>query len=177
MAWQGSEPRLNCVDRFDPRIETHVLADLEHELRVLIRNVSPVLGDDHFWSDVAVSDRSALGFGNRLVGVSRHFECVLVLKGCPSAGTEVLADDAAQPEPLLEPVPPVNGQLADRRSRSDRNSADRVAIRDGQFGQERGHLRKRERRKPGQRDDADVPSADARFESRDQVLIARTASR
>ena len=142
MPRQRSEPRLDCVDRFDPRIEAHVLADLEHELRVLIRNVSLVFSDDHFWSDVAVSDRSALGLRDRLVGVSRHFECMLVLKGCAGAGTEVLADDAAQPEPLLEPVAPVNGQLVDRRSRSDRNSADRVAIADGQFTQERGHLRK-----------------------------------
>ena len=136
------EPRLDCVDRFDSRIEAHVLADLEHELRVLIRNVSLILRDDHFWSDVAVSDRSALGLRDRLVGVSRHFECMLVLKGCAGAGAEVLADDAAQPESLLEPVAPVNGQLVDRRSRSDRNSTDRVAVADGQFAQERGHLRK-----------------------------------
>ncbi len=129
--WQRTKPRLNCIYRFDPRVESHVLANLEHELRVLIRNVSLVLGDNHFWSDVAVSDRSSLGLCDRLVGVSRHLECMLVLKGCAGAGTEVLANDAAKSEPLLEPVPSVDGELAYRGSWPDWNSTDRVAITDG----------------------------------------------
>ena len=172
MPWQRTKPRLNCIYRFDPRVESHVLANLEHELRVLIRNFSLVLGDNHFWSDVAVSDRSSLGLCDRLAGVSRHLECMLVLKGCAGAGTEVLANDAAKSEPLLEPVPSVDGELAYRGSWPDWNSTDRVAITDGEFAQERGHLRKREGRKTRQSDDAYVSSADARLESRDQVLIA-----
>src|SRR5580658_8458881 len=99
---------------------------------------------------------------------------MLVLK-CAGAAAEVLADDAAESQPLLEPVPTVNGQLADGRSRPDRNSADRVAIRDRQFAQECGHFCERERGETGQGDDADVPSADARLESADQVLIAENS--
>src|SRR5208282_5597748 len=99
-----------------------------------------VLGDDHLWRYVAISDRSALGLGDRLVGVGRHLERVLVLESSSGAGAEVFADDAPKSESLLEPIAPVYGELADRRPRPYGNPARRVAVRYGQFAQERGHL-------------------------------------
>jgi hypothetical protein len=82
---QGPEPSLHRVDRFNARVETHVLANLEHELCILIGNLSVVLGDDHFGRDVAISDGTTLGLRDRLVGVRGHFECMLILKCCASA--------------------------------------------------------------------------------------------
>src|SRR5216684_2768606 len=65
---------------------------------------------------------------------------MLVLEGRTRTRAEVLADHAAQSKALLEPVAPVDGELVDGGSGSYRNTANRVAVTDGEFTQERRHL-------------------------------------
>ncbi len=81
----------------------------------------------------------------------------------------------AQPEPLLEPVAPVNGYFWPHRAVDLTVSADRVAVPRGQFTEETlPSPQMRRAGKPGESDDADASSADARLEFGDQPLIAKT---
>src|SRR5216684_2010917 len=98
---------------------------------------------------------------------------MLVLEGRTRTRAEVLADHAAQSKALLEPVASIDGELVDGGSGSYRNTANRVAVTDGEFTQERRHLGVGEGREAGQRDHANVPPADARLESGDEVLVAK----
>ena len=117
----GNEPSHASarVDGFDARIEPHVLAELEDQLRILVSGRGTVFGDHHFGGDVAEADRAAFGLGDGFVGVGRHTQRVLILEGRGSPRAEVLADDAAQPEPFLEPVAAIDGELTDCGPGSD----------------------------------------------------------
>src|SRR5260370_555827 len=78
----------------------------------------------------------------------------------------------AAPGPVRATVRRVPRQLAVCGPRPDRNPANRIAVADRQFAQERGHLGVGERREARKRHYTDVSPADARFEAGDEVLIA-----
>ena len=171
--WNRAEPGFIGVGGFDARVEAHVLADLEDQPRAFIGFGGAIAGDDDLRRGVAEADLAAFGFGNGVVGVSRHPERVLIFEGGAGARTDAFTEHRPRAFALLEPVAPAHAELADGSPEPQRNRADRIAVGKRQFRQKQRQLGVRERWKASQRDHADVPSADARFEARNEVLVAQ----
>src|SRR5579863_750240 len=169
---QRAEIGLRGVDSFDARLETHVLAGLEDQLRILVGGLDVILSDDDLRGYVAVPDGATFGLGDRFVRVGGHPQGVLILESRTGARAEVLADHHAQAEPFLEPVAAVGRELADGGARPDRDTAHRVAIANRQFAEEGRHLGIGKGREARERNHSDMASTDPRTKACDKVLVA-----
>jgi hypothetical protein len=143
-----TEQGLHRIDRFDPRVEAHVLADLENQPCGLIGVGRCNRGNDDPGRGITEADIPGLGLRHSVVGVGRHLKRMLVLESGAGARPNRLADDRTGALALLEPVTAVNADLSYRGPDGQRDRPDRIAVRNRQLAQKGRQLGMREGREP-----------------------------